>query len=471
MGDKHGGESIGLLHSMGIHDGNKVHGNREYNSLRMGDPASEAEPIEKYSFHWFKIQFWQHATKENAIVFSSVFVLIVATAMERVTFKIMVDRMLPYKLTLVQIIFLFSAFTFVGLTKVQCFWNPDIHDGMTEFPQNKIMVMAAIDTVPFILMAVSASGVPPTMTVVLMHASTIFVVLGSKVIFPQRDYSKYNYIGIGLIAGAIGLCLIKVMFWRIDLISSASSEVALCCWTFLVAASLHGVSTLYKEKSIIEYGRPIDNMYLSSCLFFYQCVATFGLAITINLSKGMSRQNTSNFSLPAPYCVLIPRSALLCLSVAIAGYAELDNLFTNIYDGWKCFFGFQSSLDDDSYVDCSESMGVVLGYVVCNAAVVVCMSTVLTLSNQILGRATEAAILFAFVVLWVYDVHINDSSMFGGNEGLGDILAIIVLIAGMEVYDRDPEPDVQVIANQGSLLTSPSSSKDSNPNSETGTPA
>jgi hypothetical protein len=162
---------------------------------------------------------------------------------------------------------------------------------------------------------------------------------------------------------------------------------------------------------------------------------------------------------------------LLLLSVAIAGYAELDNLFTNIYDGWKCFFGFQSSLDDDSYVDCSESMGVVLGYVVCNAAVVVCMSTVLTLSNQILGRATEAAILFAFVVLWVYDVHINDSSMFGGNEGLGDILAIIVLIAGMEVYDRDPEPDVQVIANQGSLLTSPSSSKDSNPNSETGTPA
>lgn len=209
--------------------------------------------------------------------------------MERVTFKIMVDRMLPYKFVLVQIIFLFSGITFVALTKVQRYLNPEIHAGMTEFPQSKILIMAAIDTVPFLLMAFSASGVPPTMTVILMHSSTIFVVLGSKVIFPQRDYSKFNHIGIGLIACAIALCLIKVMFWRMDLISSASSEVALCCWTFLVAASLHGVSTLYKEKSIIEYGRPIDNMYLSSCLFFFQCVVTFAIAVVVNIVRGKHR--------------------------------------------------------------------------------------------------------------------------------------------------------------------------------------
>jgi hypothetical protein len=76
------------------------------------------------------------------------------------------------------------------------------------------------------------------------------------------------------------------MFWRMDLISSASSEVALSCWVFLFAASLHGVSTLYKEKSIIEWGRPIDIMYLSSCLFFFQCVVTFVIALVVNFVWG-----------------------------------------------------------------------------------------------------------------------------------------------------------------------------------------
>lgn len=162
------------------------------------------------------------------------------------------------------------------------------------------------------------------------------------------------------------------------------------------------------------------------------------------------------------------------MCAALAGYGTFSALFSNIYDGWKCFLGFQGEPQaDDLYVDCSESMGVVLGYVVCNAAVVVCMSTVLQLSHQYLGRATEAAILFAFVVLWVYDVHVNETSMFRGNEGVGDVMAIVVLIAGMEIYDRDPEPDVQVITNQAaSLMTLASSSKDdSNPSSANGTPA
>lgn len=144
-------------------------------------------------------------------------------------------------------------------------------------------------------------------------------------------------------------------------------------------------------------------------------------------------------------------------------------MISSIYNGWQCFFGVDLHLQFDEYVDCSDSMGVVLGYVLSNAVVVVCMSTVLQLSHQILGRATEAAILCAFGVLWLYDVHINDSSMFGGNEGLLDIFAIIILIAGMEVYDRDPEPDVQVITNRESPQTAQGSSQDDKSSTQ-GTP-
>ena len=286
MGENLDHETISLLHSAGYQSNGKIQGNRDYNSLRMGEPGNEVEPVEKYSFQYFKNIAHQYGTRHNLLLFSSLFCLVFATAMERVTFKIMVDRMLPHKFVLVQIIFLFSGIMFVVLTRLQRNFNPDIHDGMTEFPQWKIFIMAVVDTIPFLFMAFSASGVPPTMTVILMHSSTIFVVLGSKFIFPQRDYSKFNHIGIGLIAGAIALCLIKVMFWRMDLISSASSEVALCCWVFLAATSLHGVSTLYKEKSIIEWGRPIDNMYLSSCLFFFQCIVTFLISIAFYFLQG-----------------------------------------------------------------------------------------------------------------------------------------------------------------------------------------
>lgn len=157
---------------------------------------------------------------------------------------------------------------------------------------------------------------------------------------------------------------------------------------------------------------------------------------------------------------------------AIFGYDTFEGLFTNVYEGWRCFLGFDAvdGIDDDLYVDCSESMGVILAYVLCNAVVVVCMGTVLTLSHQILGRAIEAAILGAFIVLWAYDVNINQTSLFGGNEGLLDIFAIVVLIAGMEVYDRDPEPDVEVITKFNSLQGTPETITQDENGSAGGTP-
>jgi len=288
MGDYSNGESIGLLHSAGYKSGGNVHGHHsytDYNTMRNAEIASE--DIEKYSVEYFKQLYNEYATRQNIVVTLSVVVLIAATAIERITFKIMVDRMLPYKFVLVQIIFLFSAITFIILTKVKKYIQKDEEsEDMTEFPQSKIFAMAVADTIPFLCMAFSASGVPPTMTVVLMHSSTIFVVLGSKIIFPGRHYSQNNYIGVGLIATAIGFCLLKILVWKMDLISSSTDSVALCCFLFLAATSLHGFSTLYKEKNIIEWSRPIDNMYLTSCLFVYQFLVTIAIAILVNIVRG-----------------------------------------------------------------------------------------------------------------------------------------------------------------------------------------
>lgn len=287
MGDYLNGESIGLLHSAGYKSGGNVHGHghTDYNTLRNAEISNDH--VEKYSMEYFKQLFKEYATRQNIIIALSVVVLIVATAVERITFKIMVDRMLPYKFVLVQIIFLLSAITFIVLTKIMKYINKDDEaEDMTEFPQATIFAMAVADTIPFLCMAFSASGVPPTMTVILMHSSTIFVVLGSKIIFPGRHYSPNNYAGVGLIATAIAFCLLKILVWKMDLISSSTGNVAICCFAFLVATSLHGLSTLFKEKNIIEWSRPIDNMYLTSCLFIYQFLVTIAIAILVNIVRG-----------------------------------------------------------------------------------------------------------------------------------------------------------------------------------------
>jgi hypothetical protein len=37
--------------------------------------------------------------------------------------------------------------------------------------------------------------------------------------------------------------------------------------------------------------------------------------------------------------------------------------------------------------------------------------------------------------------------LFGSTIGISDIISIIILLIGMEIYGRDPEPDVEIITN------------------------
>lgn len=65
------------------------------------------------------------------------------------------------------------------------------------------------------------------------------------------------------------------------------------------------------------------------------------------------------------------------------------------------------------------------------------------------GRAVSAAILTAFLALWMYDLYESrahpSNYIFGGKVGLFDVIAVVILVIGMEVYSRDPEPDVELL--------------------------
>jgi CRT-like, chloroquine-resistance transporter-like len=84
-------------------------------------------------------------------------------------------------------------------------------DHMKDFPHSKLIVMATLDTIQFAGLTVSAAGISPAMTVILLHTSTPFLVLGSRYAFPDRKYSVVQMRGVQLIALSVLISLVGSM--------------------------------------------------------------------------------------------------------------------------------------------------------------------------------------------------------------------------------------------------------------------
>jgi hypothetical protein len=141
--------------------------------------------------------------------------------------------------------------------------------------------------------------------------------------------------------------------------------------------------------------------------------------------------------------------------VEMLGYRQ-SPMFHGSYYGWMCFLGetpADRNRDDDItiYVNCSDSLWLILGYVLSTFCVLACMHMVLESSSAMVPRLLLSAITAAFLLLWLYDAHYSKYQpspyIFGGSVGTVDVLALLLLLVGMEVYGRDPEPDTELITH------------------------
>ena len=123
------------------------------------------------------------------------------------------------------------------------------------------------------------------MTVILLHISTPFVVLGSKINFPSRVYSESQLRGVYFITLAV---IVSMARHVIDIIIGVNLRFALSSLVYMIAAAVHGLGTVMKEKAIIEWSQPLDIHYLSAWLFFYQIVFCALLSPLIYLLQGLS---------------------------------------------------------------------------------------------------------------------------------------------------------------------------------------
>jgi hypothetical protein len=235
-------------------------------------------------------------TNEGKMLLGFILLLMLTTSTERVTFKMTVDRMLPYKFVLIQIIYLFSSisFLFAYLCRKKDIELIENHSG--SFPYQKVFYMALLDTIPFMMMVFSASDISPTMTIILLHASTPCIVLSSRIYFPQRTYSSYHIAGVILISLAILVAVCSKILWEVfELQQHEIMKSILSISGYTIAAALQGICTTYKEKVIIDWASPMNIYSLSSLLFFYQFLVVVVIAFFYYLIEGISSHFTYFF--------------------------------------------------------------------------------------------------------------------------------------------------------------------------------
>ena len=100
--------------------------------------------------------------------------------------------------------------------------------------------MAVLDTIQFAGLTVSAAGVSPAMTVILLHTSTPFLVLGSRYSFPDRKYSLIQIRGVQLIALAVIISLISSSGYFIS--PGVHESDITSSFVYFCMAALHGTS-------------------------------------------------------------------------------------------------------------------------------------------------------------------------------------------------------------------------------------
>jgi len=358
--------------------------------------------------------------KDQWFLALSIIILMITTSIERVTFKMTVDRMIPFRFVLIEIIFLISLIVYGIISFIKETFTTKITQQMKTFSHIKLIKMAILDTIQFAGLFSSASGVSPTMTVILLHASTPCIVLGSTITFPNRKYSLTQMQGVQLMSLAILISLSRPI---INLLYDNNYSSFSSTLLYVFSAAFQGIATLYKEKCIIDWSQPMDIHYLSSWLFLYQFLVALLLAPLLYVLQGISND--------------------------WKGY-PLSSIFHNIYDGWQCLAGdnpYDVEPYDPEFTICENSIWLIIGFVVSNILVLECIGRVLQTSNQILGRAMAAAIFVAFIALGIYDVQSDTPAygFFNSNIGLADVISIIILICGIEIFGRDEEPDVEVL--------------------------
>ena len=428
------------------------------------------------------------------------------TSIERVSFKMLVDRVVPFRYLVVVLVVIFEAIMLGIIVQFQTNCGEGAGQNgtayTTPFPRRKLFVMAALDLCKDLMMTLPAAAVAPTLTVMLLQgqipcnmllghlweriarrqrrggqpgrdspnsvasmsssnpspAATPppptsyswavdepreFMMGGNNNRRDQLGFLASHYLGAGLVALSLVVAFIPVAVeWM-----KGSSDVGWSTLVYLLSCVPASASVLYKERALMAYRQPIDPYLLNLNVDIYQLLLLIPLApIMYNLQ-----------------------------SVGFFGAYDDDNsgsdthgsdvdFSTSLNAGLTCFFfsntiPVDDDLDDSTSREISPSMqraycGIALPllslYVASILVVNMAVDRVLQYgSGPLLYRAVTAATITAYVVLGFVAHGVPALTGHGVLSGMSmamlNLPSAVLLVLGNEVYHRFSEPNAEIL--------------------------
>lgn len=379
--------------------------------------------------------------------------LATAYALERTTFKLLVDRTGPFRLFSAVVLTATHAML-LGLGMVIArLVNKTWGRGFKTLgiPLVDVGLMALLDSVHLLLVIISGSHIPPTLIVILVQLTIPLTCLFSQFVHPdgcctmRRPVSSStnalsttqnppirgcgglnleHLMGSLIITLAVltGMAPTMVSFFKPEFFASMDVlpiRTALNTVIFTLGCIPAAASQLYKEHVFLLHKQPVNPSHFNLLLSVFQFVF---LLIVSPLVYGL--QGLSGATKDDVWTTLYPSS----------------QISDNFKDGLACFLG---TLDDERQesaypedAECDYSLLIVFTHVMSIIIIGVAVDKIINAgATMIMYRGISAGIVLSVISLYNYDMHDPDFN-YGPMIDSLHFVCTLTLILGSEVYHR-----------------------------------
>mmetsp|Transcript_24465 Transcript_24465/g.57527 ORF Transcript_24465/g.57527 Transcript_24465/m.57527 type:complete len:571 (+) Transcript_24465:122-1834(+) len=392
------------------------------------------------------------------------FILSFSYTIERVTFKLLVDRSGPFRLLAIEVVAFTHALMLGCGMLLFAALQKDFRIQPLGIPLVDVGLMALVDTVGIILVFLTGYHVAPTLTVILVQFTLPLTALISHVVSPHgylnkccsmqprrsnnndaiiqsfefqsghtRDFSAVETLPLSrslpvehvsgsiIISVAVLLALCPSIYTLIDkdfFTYATTIPIQTAFNTILFASSClpAAASQLYKEYIFHQYKQPVEPDHLNFLLSVFQCIFASITSPLVYILMGVAASDD--------WIELYPSS----------------DFSKNFGQGLQCFLGV---LDEEEarngYFDTAICENLLYLVVLHSLSVIFVGFAVDKIvkggATKVMYRGISAGIILSVVSLYLYDLSIPDFNYGPAIDSL-NLFCLILLVLGSEIYHR-----------------------------------
>jgi hypothetical protein len=394
--------------------------------------------IQHYTFAGEKHVTFRH----KVVVLFWFIVFITFYALERFSFKVMVDRMGPFRMVVAAELVLGVHGALGGawvLLQYLCRKKKSKKRGFM-IPLADIGLMAVLDTVQLLLVVISSSHVAPTLTAIIVHVTIPFTTLITSIFqsienkaLRQDGQETQKLFGVSMIflssilavSPAILTLIYPSHFSKKDIMANRSAwNTLLFFFSFIPGA----ISQVYKEKTLATYAQPVDPHFLNVLLSLFSFAFSFIVSPVFYPLQGF---------------VNTPSTPESGSDIKVQSWIHMyptRGISDNFSDGLRCFLG---TLSDETQIrgypeeaHCDFGHALVLLYVASTMIIGYSIGKICSAgAMKILHRGISMGIIVSVVLLFFYQVFVDDVD-YGIFPTFYHCTCAGVLVIGSEIYHK-----------------------------------